>query len=197
MQIEQNILITYGGISKKIRKGECLFSEGESPQYYFQVITGEVRLYSSSATDKELIQGTFKTGQSFGEPPLLLGRPYPSTAQANKESIIIRLRKDAFLSILKDFPETKSALLHTFAERIYHKATTHQILIANTPEEKISQFLTKYKNEEGLKNGSLIPFTRQQIANMTGLRTETVIRTLKRMHEEGKVKIKNHKLFII
>jgi CRP-like cAMP-binding protein len=40
-----------------------------------------------------------------------------------------------------------------------------------------------------------IAFTRQEIANFTGLRVETVIRTLKKMEEENKVTIDHRKLY--
>lgn len=40
-----------------------------------------------------------------------------------------------------------------------------------------------------------IPFTRQQIAEFTGLRVETVIRTILRMNKEKKVKLLNHKIY--
>jgi CRP-like cAMP-binding protein len=40
----------------------------------------------------------------------------------------------------------------------------------------------------------IIPFTRQQLADMTGLRVETVIRTVKKMEKDGKLKIEGHKI---
>ncbi len=40
-----------------------------------------------------------------------------------------------------------------------------------------------------------VPYTRQQIADQTGLAVEIVIRTLLRMNKEGKIKICKHKLY--
>ncbi|WP_369791989.1 helix-turn-helix domain-containing protein [Sediminibacterium sp. C3] len=40
-----------------------------------------------------------------------------------------------------------------------------------------------------------MPFTRQQLADFTGLRVETVIRTLSKLSERNKVKIIDHKLY--
>ncbi|WP_164111846.1 MULTISPECIES: Crp/Fnr family transcriptional regulator [Sphingobacterium] len=195
MQINQDILITYGGIAKKIKKNEYLFWEGDPAYHYYQLVEGNVKLYSTNESDKELVQGTFTDGQSFGEPPLLLGLPYPCTAQATKDSIIIRLRRETFFNILHDFPEIKENFLYTFAERIYTKASFAQIWLARTPEEKIIRILTIIKERDNLNNNCPIPYTRQEIAHFTGLRTETVIRTLRRMSEEGKIVIKKHKLF--
>ncbi len=39
-----------------------------------------------------------------------------------------------------------------------------------------------------------VPFTRQQIADMTGLRVETVIRAVKKLEDDGKLKIVGHKI---
>jgi len=41
-----------------------------------------------------------------------------------------------------------------------------------------------------------VPYTRQQIADMTGLRVETVIRTVKKLKEDGKLMIEKHKIYL-
>jgi CRP-like cAMP-binding protein len=46
------------------------------------------------------------------------------------------------------------------------------------------------------KSRFYIPFTRQQIADMTGLRVETVIRTVKKLKEDGKLEIEKHKIYL-
>ncbi|WP_418123738.1 helix-turn-helix domain-containing protein [Chryseobacterium sp. PTM-20240506] len=40
-----------------------------------------------------------------------------------------------------------------------------------------------------------IPLTRQQLASLTGLRVETVIRVIKNMEKENELKIVNRKIF--
>jgi CRP-like cAMP-binding protein len=46
------------------------------------------------------------------------------------------------------------------------------------------------------KSNFYIPYTRQQIADMTGLRVETVIRTVKQLQKEGKLEIMQHKIYL-
>ncbi len=197
MQIHPDVLITYGGFSRKYAKGSFLFHEGDTPVFYYQLIHGEVKLFSTAKNGKDLIQGTFKAGESFGEPPLLINKAYPSTAQVTKDAIIIKLTRERLLAILHENADISAALLVRLATRIYDKAVAAKLLAAPTPEEKIAGFLYKIKYEitGDDKNAILIPFTRQQIADSTGLRVETVIRTLSRMNEEKKVKIINHKLY--
>ncbi|AHF15283.1 Crp/Fnr family transcriptional regulator [Niabella soli] len=195
MQIAYSILAGYGAITQKINKGEFVFLEGAQPFFFYQVLEGEIRLYSSSSEDRELTQGIFRDGETFGEPPLLLGKRYPSTAEASKNSTIIKIRKENFLALLKDHPGLYERMLYHFAGRIYNKATTAQIWVNQRPEEKILRLLKKIKGKSSCPQQWCVPYTRQQIADHTGLAVETVIRTLSRMNKEGKIKIFKHKLY--
>ncbi|MFT3904579.1 MAG: Crp/Fnr family transcriptional regulator [Niabella sp.] len=195
MPIDYDILITYGGIAKKYDKGEIIFHEGSMSYFFYQIVTGSVKLFSTNTEGKELMQGMFYEGESFGESPLLLGMPYPSTAQANTATVVVRISKERLQNVFKDYPEIINQLLYTFAERIYKKAKAVQVWGCHSPEEKIERFL---HNEKGKNKGcekQYVPYTRQQIADFTGLRVETVIRTLLRMSRQGKVKIIDHKIY--
>lgn len=195
MQIDYNILIAYGGFTKKYDKGEIIFREGGVPYFFYQVIHGEVKVFSTNSEGKDLIQGMFKGGESFGEPPVLLGKNYPSTAKASTPSVILKISKERFLNLLEDYPEIMIHLLYTLAERIYNKSVTTQIWLSHTPEEKLLHFLNTTKKRYEEKGRIMIPYTRQQIADFTGLRVETVIRTFTRMNKEGKISIINHKVY--
>ena len=195
MQIDYNILRAYGGVAKKVTKDELIYEEGAIPRFYHQVIEGEVMLFCSNTEGKELTQGTFSTGKSFGEPSLLIEKVYPNTARATTDSVIVKITKSKLFNIFRDYPEMSESLLITFAERIYNNASHARIWVSPNPEEKILRFLDIYYPKAEHKDREEVSQTRQQIANYTGLRVETVIRTLKKMSGDGKVAIINRKLF--
>lgn len=195
MQIDTAILITYGAVTRKVKKGEIIFSEGNAARFFHQVVEGGVKVFSTNSDGKELIQGLFYAGQSFGEPPLFVEKPYPSTAVALVESVVLRLGKESFFAVLDDYPAIAQGLLAVFAQRIYNKAATAQILTSHTPEEKIASFLKKVKEAANVERPYLIPYTRQQIADFTGLRVETVIRALIKLEKEKKLQILHHKVY--
>jgi CRP-like cAMP-binding protein len=195
MQIDTAILITYGAVTRKVKKGEIIFSEGSAARFFHQVVEGGVKMVSTNSDGKELIQGLFHKGESFGEPPLFIDKPYPSTAIALVDSIVLRLGKEIFFTVLDDYPAIAKAMLSIFAYRIYDKAATAQILISHTPEEKIAGFLKKAKETAKAEGPYLIPYTRQQIADFTGLRVETVIRALIKLEKEKKLQILHHKVY--
>ncbi len=196
MQIDTDILITWGAIIKRYKKGEMIFLEGNDPLYYYQIIDGEVRMFNTNSDGKEYTQGIFHQGESFAEPVLFIGELYPASAITMKESTIIKIPKEQFLKILNEYPLFQMKLLKVFARRIYNKSITAREIVNNPPNVRIIGFLTYLKQKEGSpKERILIPYTRQEIANLTGLRVETVIRALMKMQKANRVEIKDHKLY--
>lgn len=196
MHLDINLLITYGAVAKKYKKGEFIFYEDDPCRYYHQVYEGKVKMCNYNDEGRIFIQGIFGPGQSFGEPPLLINEIYPACAQAETDCIVYILAKDTLVKILREYPEIALEFVTGFARRIYDKAATNKNIINPHPEERIKGFLKKYKKDQNNNNGKiLIPFTRQQIGDFLGLRVETVIRTLIKMKEEGKVEIRKHKLY--
>lgn len=196
MQINIDLLITWGAVSKRYRKNDFVFQEDDEARFYYQIESGAVRMFNANDEGKEFTQGQFSTGNSFGEPPLFLGERYPSSAICTEESIIIKLSRDSFFKILEAYPLLQRSFIELFAQRMFNKAMTVRGIIHHSPEERIMDFLNTYKKCKAYgKEKVMIPHTRQEIANCTGLRVETVIRTLSRLNESGKVSIQNRKLY--
>jgi CRP-like cAMP-binding protein len=57
--------------------------------------------------------------------------------------------------------------------------------------------LKEYKKSHSHLNGDKlkIDLTRQQIADMTGLRVETVIRSMRELHDKGQLNIEKGKVY--
>ena len=197
MQIDLDLLFTWGAVAKKYKKNDVIFYEDDKAMFYYQIIEGSVRMYNSNDEGKEFTQGIFINGNSFGEPPLFIDEVYPTTAIAAQNSIIIKLSKEKLMKILEDYSSVKLSFLELMAKRIYDKTMTTKQIINQKPEHRIKSFLENYKKQNQLCSSEklFIPLTRQQIADFTGLRVETVIRTLSEMNKANKVRIDKHKLY--
>lgn len=195
MHIDLDLLFSWGAIAKEYKKNDTIFNEDDLSNFFFQIIEGTVKMINLNDEGKEFTQGYFSEGQSFGEPPLLIDENYPSAAIAMCDSKIIKLSKDKFFKILDEYPCIHRNLLNLLAKRIHSKAITTKAIINQKPEYRINAFLKAHKS--GLNNGSkeLVNFTRQEIANFTGLRVETVIRELSKMSKINTVEIINHKIY--
>lgn len=195
--IPAKILKEYQARLVRIRKNQLLFEEGTEATEYLQVEEGQVKMYVLNSMGQEFTQGIFVPGESFGEPPLLGNFPYPSSAMALSEGKVWRLPKYEFLQLLKGHFELHLKLDFVLCNRLQYKSMILTEISAHDPEHRICTILTYLKskhNTSGLSEQVVIPYTRQQLADMTSLRVETVIRTIKRMEKEGKLELKNHKI---
>lgn len=194
MQIDLELLYKWDAIVKVYKKGEIVFSEDMKANFYFQIMDGCVKMFNINDTGKEFTQGYFFNGQSFGEPPLFIDEKYPATAIAYLDTTIIKLSKEKFLKILDEHPSIQKHFLNLLARRIHSKAMTSKDIINQNPSFRILAFLKAHKKTDDAER-MLIPYTRQEIANFTGLRVETVIRALTKLKAEKKIEIKNHKVY--
>ncbi|WP_339611866.1 Crp/Fnr family transcriptional regulator [uncultured Planktosalinus sp.] len=194
----EDILYTFGAEKLSFLKGEQIFSEGQPALCYFQILNGEVKMNNFNDDGKEFIQGIFFKGQSFGEPPLFADVKYPAHAEALSDAEVLRVSKDNFLELLKAHPDEHLSITKALASRLYYKAIMATELSSQEPEHRILRildYLKKYVHNLQEPFSFQVDITRQQIADLTGLRVETVIRATKSLEKKGELKIKNRKLF--
>lgn len=195
--IDTSLLEKYGARKVALRKDDFLFREGDPALNYFELISGSLKMVTYSDEGDEFIQGIFNPGESFGEPPLFDGHEYPSAAISLGESEVWKLPRDNFFKLLKENFEVHLALDRVLCNRLRYKNMILTEISFHNPEHRIISLINYLK--EKLGNGSspfTVPLTRQQLADMSGLRVETVIRTVKTMEEQGKLQIKDHKIIV-
>jgi CRP-like cAMP-binding protein len=190
-------LLAWGAAYKKIANGEIIFHEGSDAHFYHQLVSGSIHIVNVDDEGNEMIQYIIEPGDSFGELPLFDGQPYAGTAAATRDSVIIRLHKDTFHQMIEEHPDIHFALTKLLAERLRFKLLLLKELSFAGPEHRISTLFRYFK--ESKKNicyqCSQIMLTRQEIANMTGLRVETVIRAIKNMQDKGQLLINKGKVY--
>lgn len=196
--IQKELLDRYGAVEKRYEKSDVIFEVGTNAHYYYQIISGEVKMNNYNEEGKEFIQGFFKPGESFGEPPLFVNRLYPANAIATEDSVILAIKKDAFKQFLLEHPSEAISIIENLAQRLHYKATMSAEIASEDPEHRVLQLIDYAINHFDLtkdKNGYLVDFTRQQIGDLTGIRVETVIRAIKSLEKKHMLKIINRKVY--
>jgi len=192
------LLEKYGALKKVFDKMAIIFEEGNLPAYYYQIVSGEVKMSNYNDDGREFIQGIFYKEQSFGEPPLFLNQNYPANAIAVEDSEILLLSKNNFMELLEENPSVSIKIIQNLAQRLYYKSVMAAEMSTQEPEHRVLKLMDHgiaYFNFQKDENGYLINFTRQQIGDLTGLRVETVIRTIKALEKKGVLKIINRKVY--
>lgn len=196
--IQEALLHQYGAQLIHLKKEDVLFYEKAEANNYYQVVEGTLKMVNYSYDGQEFIQGLFNAGESFGEPPLFGNFPYPSNAVAVTDASLLKLRKENFLQLLKDNFDIHLQFDAVLSKRLAYKSMILREVTSYAPEHRIMTLIQYMKQDAKLPVGARfkVPYTRQQIADMTGLRVETVIRAVKKLEEDEHLQIIRHKIYL-
>ena len=197
MLINSNLLSKYGAETFRTESFETIFNEGDTPRYYYQIVTGRIKLNHFDEDAKEIIQSVLIPGQSVCELLLFIEERYPVNAETLLPSEIIRISKERFLELLADNPDVSIDINKFLSERLYQKFIMMQHNLSLKPEVRLLGVLNYFKSYSNNKEkySFEIYLTRKQLASITGLRIETVIRTIKKMEDDMILKLINSKIF--
>lgn len=178
---------------KKYSKGCIIANEGSKSLYFYYLINGELSVYNFTPEGKEFLQHKVKEKNFFGEPAVLLEKPFPGNVEVTSDfAEILKIKRENFLQYLKNNPDWCLEFTKSIAEKSIIKSNSLKNIVFLNPEDRIIKQFNDYK--EGAEQKMVIELTRKELSNMTGLRIETIIRTIKKMEKEGKLEIKNGKV---
>lgn len=196
MSIKEEILHSLGGKEENYNCGDYIFRERGSPQFYYQVVTGDVKLNNYNNEGKEFIQNILTCEDALGESMLFTDKAYPMNAIALTKCTVIKVCKHRLLSFLNQNPKFYLALCKSLSERLYNKFILMQKISCHNASERLKEVIALMKEEQTNQEqfSFEVPVTRQQLASLTGLCLETTIRTIKKMEREKILRIKNRKI---
>ncbi|MFH0941546.1 MAG: Crp/Fnr family transcriptional regulator [Chloroflexota bacterium] len=161
---------------------EFVFWEGDAPEFFYLVVRGRVKVVKQAPSGKEFIVAFFGPGEMFGEVAVFENKPYPASAQAAEATVVIAIRRAAFLAFLAAHPEIALRIISVLGGRLRDAQARLGDLAAGRVQQRICRVLLML----AARLGPDLPFTRREIADMTGTTTETAIRVLARLGQ-GKI----------
>lgn len=189
--ISESTLKKFKATSVLLKKGDILFQQGDVVSFFYIVKSGKIKMSNFSEDGKEFIQGYFTQTQSFGEPPFFSNVPYPASAMAVEKSEVWKIHREDFLRLLKSNFDVQLELLKVLSSRLIYKSTMLSELAIEEAEHRLVTLIHYLleQNPNSKKDSFKLSFTRQQLADMTGLRVETVIRSIKSLEQKKMLKI--------
>jgi len=197
MIVCENLLFSHGARLQNYNSGEIIFEEGSNVKYYFQIKTGTVKLTNFHENGKEFIHGLPFDGHSVAETYVFHDKNYAVNAVAVTDCEIIKLEKEKFRELMIQNPEKLIDLYTYTADRMHYRYVISAPLSLMDPLTIMKKLMSHLKGYFGFEEpfSFAVPYTRQQLASLTGLRIETVIRTIKKMEKNKIVKIDNGKIY--
>jgi len=184
------------GKHKTYKDSQEVFAEGAPATFLPIVISGAVKMIRSPVVGKEVIIGIFRKGEMFAVPPVFDGGPYPASAFAIEDTVLLQIRRNDFLKLLNEWPEFALTTISWMSEMLREKTSIIRNLAIASPEHRIGNVLIKLAEAQSGPGPFKIPVRRQDIAEMASLTTETTIRAIRRLAEQRLVRIVHGKIII-
>ena len=183
---------------KQYKKKETVFSEGSSPNFLYFLAKGKVKTFKAHEYGKELITNLYKEGDFFGYTTLLEDNPYTETAEALEDSEICLIPKDDFFTLMYGSINVMRSFIKMLSDNIADKEKQLINLAYSSVRKRVAEALlllqSRYDNNKD-KSFS-ISISREDLANIVGTATESLIRTLSDFKEEKLVEIKGSNITI-
>jgi CRP/FNR family cyclic AMP-dependent transcriptional regulator len=93
----------------ELEANQRLFSQGELGDSLYILVSGKVRV-SRGPENKQKELATFVSGDAFGEESLIYNQPRTATVTAVDPSQLLRLGKENFSKLIREYPYLKSYL---------------------------------------------------------------------------------------
>ena len=185
---------------KQYKNNETIFLEGDSPDNFYLVAAGSVKVLKHTVMGKDIILEMMSPGDVFGGVAVLDKKPYPASAEAMEAASVIKISRLDLLKIMEEYPVLKLEIVKYFSDKLRDAHEMLKNIATERVERRIASLLLKLSEKVGVADGEFIridfPLTRQEIAEMVGTTVETCIRTMSKFQKDGLVKSSNHRTMI-
>jgi CRP-like cAMP-binding protein len=181
------------------KKKQLIYSEGNHPLRLYFVQKGKVKTFKSNDDGKELTVGLYREGDFFGYISLLENSVYKETAEAMEDAEVAIIPREDFESLINDNPDVAKRFIRMLASNLSEKEEQLLGLAYNSLRKRVADaLLTLQKKYQ--KTGSepfSIHISREDLANIAGTATESLIRTLSDFRSEKLLEIRDGNIVIL
>lgn len=176
------------------KKNQTVFVEGSFPRGVFCVNHGKVKIYALGDEGKEQIVHIAKAGEVIGFRAMLSGDPYKLSASTLEDSNLCFVAKDDFLNMMDTHASLRNSLIQELSKELGERAIFITNLAQKTVRERLAYSLMILAD---IYDDEPINLSREDLANFVGTATETLIRLLKDLKDEGLIDTQTRKIFIV
>jgi len=180
-------------VERSFQPNEFVFWEGDEADYFYVIAQGRIKVVKHASSGKEFIIAFFEPGEMFGEVAVFEGKPYPASAQALSASKVLGINRQNFLDFLATRPKVALRIINILGGRLRDAQGRLKDLAGERVEQRLAHILLMLAS----RMGNTLPFTRQELADMAGMTTETAIRLTGGLSERGIIRTSRGQLVIL
>ena len=181
------------------KKKQLIYSEGQHPNKLYYIESGKVKIFKTSDGGKELIIQLLSAGDFFGYTTLIENGIYDEYAETLEDSQIRVIPKKEFEKLITTNQEIALKVIKLLANNITEKEHQLVALAYHSLRKRVADALLTLKKKYATNEQEQfsISISREDLANIAGTATESLIRTLSDFKNEKLIEIKEGKITLL
>ncbi len=196
---EQTDLLNYEKSCSTYKKGEIIYHEGNKNANVYCVNDGILKLYKTGIDGKEQIIKFAKQGDLIGFRSILSNESSCTTAKVIEEAVLCSISSKLFMQLIKQNNNFAMYLMQVSCKELGNANKYILDLAQKTLRERVAEILILLYETFDIDDEKYIKvsLTREEIANMVGTATESVIRQLSEFKKEKIIDLKGRKIKVL
>jgi CRP-like cAMP-binding protein/ActR/RegA family two-component response regulator len=182
--------------SRQFKKNQVVYYEGDKGNGLYLVINGKIKTIKLAEDGRELMTGIYSDDEYLGVNSILLNDVYTDTATALEDSLVCLIPKEHIEQLLNLYPEVGREFIKLLANDIREKEEQLLQLAYHSVRKRMAEAMIRLHRQQG-KNEEGFKISREDLAAMAGMATETVSRTLSDFKDEGLIDKKGSAITIL
>jgi len=182
--------------SRQFKKNQVIYYEGDKGNGLYLVMGGRIKTIKLAEDGRELMTGIYTPDQYLGVQAMLSNEVYSDTATALEDSLLILIPRDQLEPLLNLYPEVAREFIKLLANDIREKEDQLLELAYHSVRKRMADAMVRLHKKQA-NAGESFKITREDLAAMAGMATETVSRTLSDFKDEGLIEKKGSTITIL
>ena len=185
--------------NKRYKKNEIVFLQGKRITGCYIILSGIVKQFKTGGEGRDYIFRLAKPFEILGFRSVLSEEPACNTSTAIEESVLCFIPKECLHHLVKTNGNFALDLLQIACRELEESHSMITEIAQKSVKERLAELLLVLKNRFGVnENGQLnIVLSREELANVVGTATESVIRLLSEFKSERYIDINGKKIAIL
>ncbi|MCF8258853.1 MAG: response regulator [Flavobacteriales bacterium] len=184
---------------RKFDKRDNIFFEGDEPQSLYFIASGKVKTFKMNDEGKEYTVGLHSAGEFLGYVPLLMNTGHDVSAAALEDTELCVIPREDFISLVHRNHDVSIKFIKMLSNNLADKERQLLELAYNSVRQRVAEALL-HLSDKYRKDGEAqfsMSISRNDLASMVGTATESLIRTLSDLKDEGIVSMKGSLISIV
>ncbi|RFZ85313.1 response regulator [Mucilaginibacter terrenus] len=181
--------------SRPVKKNQVIYYDGDRGNGLFIVLSGRIKTAKLADDGRELMTGIYSADDYLGINAMLANEPYADTATALEDSQLCLIPKEQLDNLIGQYPDVAREFIRILANDVRDKEEQLLHLAYNSVRKRMAGSLLKLYKQSNDNNG--IKISREDLAALAGMASETVSRTLSDFKDEGLIEKKGSLITII